>query len=189
MGARPSPVQLAIGWSIVSLSALGLLHVLFGPDKISDGADEVVDAGGYIGALVGAPLEALLAPAGAAVVLTAVLLGGALIITRTSIRTFAQNTGGFLAAVGAPLGRAAKSGISNISTLSSDREGAATGDGPMAAPYDVAGEASDTRRPGVRPVRLRCRGRRAGERRRGAEAASHAQAHGLDGEPAGAGEP
>ena len=147
-GRTASPVQLAIGWSIVSLSALGLLHVLFGPDKISDGADEVVDAGGYIGALVGAPLEALLAPAGAAVVLTAVLLGGALIITRTSIRTFAQNTGGFLAAVGAPLGRAAKSGISNISTLSSDREGAATGDGPMAAPYDVAGEASELVGPG-----------------------------------------
>ena len=147
-GQTASPVQLVIGWSIVSLSALGLLHVFSGPDKISDGADEVVDAGGYIGALVGAPLEALLAPAGAAVVLTALLLGGAMIVTRTSIRTFAQNTGGFLAAVGAPLGRAAKSGISNISTLNSDREGAATRHKPMAAPYDVAGEASGVVGPG-----------------------------------------
>ncbi len=147
-GRTASPIQLAIGWSIVSLSALGLLQVALGPEKISDGADEVFDAGGYIGALVGAPLEALLAPAGAAVVLIAGLLGGALLVTRTSIRTFAQNTGGFLAAVGAPLGRAAKSGISNISTLSSDREGTTTGDAAKAAPYDVAGEASALAGPG-----------------------------------------
>ncbi|HYN31893.1 MAG TPA: DNA translocase FtsK 4TM domain-containing protein, partial [Ilumatobacteraceae bacterium] len=142
-GHTASPVQLLIGWSIVALAALGLLQVFLGPAKISDGADEVVDAGGYIGALVGLPLEALLAPAGAAVVLVALLLGGAMIVTRTSIRTFARNTGGFLAVVGAPLGRAAKSGISNISTLSSDRDGATSGDAPIAAPYDVAGEASE----------------------------------------------
>jgi DNA segregation ATPase FtsK/SpoIIIE, S-DNA-T family len=142
-GHSAGPVQLAIGWSIVSLAALGLLQVFLGPDKISDGASEVVDAGGYVGALVGAPLEALLAPAGAAVVLTGLLLGGALLVTRTSIRTFAQNTGGFLAAIGGPLHRAARSGLSNISTLSSDRDGALPSGDPHAAPYDVAGEVSD----------------------------------------------
>ena len=68
-GRSASPVQLAIGWGVVSLSALGLLHVLLGADQLSDAADEVVDAGGWIGALVGTPLEALLATAGAAVVL------------------------------------------------------------------------------------------------------------------------
>ncbi len=147
-GHTASPLQLLIGWSIVALSALGLLQVFLGPEKISDGADEVVDAGGYIGALVGVPLEALMAPAGAAVVLIALLLGGSMIITRTSLRTFAQNTGGFLAALGAPLGRAAKSGISNISTLSSDRDGAPAGDASIAAPYDMAGEASSLAGPG-----------------------------------------
>jgi len=140
-GRSASPVQLAIGWSVVSLSTLGLLHVLLGADQLSDAADEVVDAGGWIGAFVGTPLEALLATAGAAVVLILLLLGSALLITRTSIRTFAQNTGGFLAAVGGPLGRAAKSGISNISTLSSDR-GDEPGDAATSGPYDVAGEAS-----------------------------------------------
>jgi DNA segregation ATPase FtsK/SpoIIIE, S-DNA-T family len=140
-GHTASPIQLAIGWTVVVLSALGLLQVLLGPEKLSDGADAVVDAGGWIGALVGAPLEALLATAGAAVVLTATLLGGALLITRTSIRTFASNTGGFLAALGGPLSRAAKSGISNISTLNSDRD-PSPGGGATTAPYDVAGEAS-----------------------------------------------
>ena len=138
-GRSSNPLQLAIGWSIVSLSALGLLQVVLGPDSVSDGADEVIDAGGYIGALVGSPLEALLATAGAAVLLTLALLGGALLVTRTSIRTFAQNTGGFLAAIGGPLHRAARSGISNISTLSSDREDA---NGPPASELtDIAGEA------------------------------------------------
>ncbi len=140
-GRSSNPLQLAIGWSIVSLSALGLLQVFLGPDSVSDGADEVIDAGGYIGALVGSPLEALLATAGAAVLLTLALLGGALLVTRTSIRTFAQNTGGFLAAIGGPLHRAARSGISNISTLSSDRDGA---DGGSASELtDIAGEAGN----------------------------------------------
>ena len=139
-GRSSNPLQLAIGWSIVSLSALGLLQVFLGPDSVSDGADEVIDAGGYVGALVGSPLEALLAAAGAAVLLTLALLGGALLVTRTSIRTFAQNTGGFLAAIGGPLHRAARSGISNISTLNSDRDGS---DGGAASELtDIAGEAS-----------------------------------------------
>ena len=68
------------------------------------------------------PWKTLLDTAGAAVVLVIAFAGGALLVTRTSIKTFAQHTGGFLAAIGAPLGRAAKSGISNISTLNSDRE-------------------------------------------------------------------
>jgi S-DNA-T family DNA segregation ATPase FtsK/SpoIIIE len=138
-GRSSNPLQLAIGWSIVSLSALGLLQVFLGPDSVSDGADEVIDAGGYVGALVGSPLEALLATAGAAVLLTLTLVGGALLVTRTSIRTFAQNTGGFLAAIAGPLHRAARSGISNISTLSSDREDA-NGE-PASGLTDIAGEA------------------------------------------------
>ncbi len=140
-GRSASPLQLAIGWTMVTLSTLGLFHVFLGADQLSDASGEVVDAGGWIGALVGTPLEALLATAGAAVVLALLLLGGALLVTRTSIRTFAQNTGGFLAAIGAPLGRAAKSGISNISTLNSDRSDTAD-EATAAGPYDVAGEAS-----------------------------------------------
>jgi S-DNA-T family DNA segregation ATPase FtsK/SpoIIIE len=57
-----------------------------------------------------------------------------------------QHTGGFLAAVGAPLGRAARSGISNISTLNSDREADALG--AWSDGGGVAGEASSLS-PGV----------------------------------------
>ena len=73
-------------------------------------------------------------------ILSAVLIVGVLLISQTSVRTMAANTGGFLAAIGAPLGRAAKSGISNISTLNSDRQdGQETDFGPDTS---VAGEAS-----------------------------------------------
>ena len=139
-GRSSSPFRLAIGWVLMSLSALGLLHLANGPAGFSAPADDFIDAGGYVGALVAEPLQAIIATAGAAVVLIAALAGGALLVTRTSVATLAQNTGGFLAAVAAPLGRAAKSGISNISTLNSDREGTGTaGDGSA----EVAGEVSE----------------------------------------------
>jgi len=158
-GRSSSPTQLAIGWSAISLSVLGILQVVRGPDDLGESADEVTEAGGWIGVAVGAPLEALLAPGGAVVLLIAILIAAAMLITRTSVKTLAQNTGGFLAAVGAPLGRAAKSGISNISTLNSDRTPSqgldADSDGHMAgevarlaggggaALYDFAAEGDD----------------------------------------------
>ena len=138
-GRSAGPFQLAIGWSLMSLSVLGLLQVAQGAEELGDAADEVSDAGGWIGAFIGAPLEGLLDTAGAAVLLILVFTGGALLVTRTSVKTFAQHTGGFLAAVSAPLGRAAKSGISNISTLSSDREADAAA---RSGEPEMAGEAS-----------------------------------------------
>jgi S-DNA-T family DNA segregation ATPase FtsK/SpoIIIE len=141
-GRSASPFQLIIGWSMMSLAVLGLLQVARGADRLGDAADGIADAGGWIGALVGTPLEALLEPAGAAVVLVIAFTAGALLVTRTSIKTFAQQTGGFLAAVGTPLGRAAKSGISNISTLSSDRQADAAARSGSSPDGAVAGEAS-----------------------------------------------
>ena len=122
-GRSASPFQLVIGWSMMSIAVLGLLQVARGAeqsrrcrrrDRRSRRLDRCArrrparSAAGH-GRRRRAARDLAFA-------------GGALLVTRTSIKTFAQHTGGFLAAVGAPLGRAAKSGISNISTLSSDRE-------------------------------------------------------------------
>ena len=175
-GRSASPVQLVIGWLLMSLSVLGLLQVWRGAERLGDAADGIADAGGWIGALVGTPLRNLLDAPGAIVVLVLAFLGGALLVTRTSIRTFVQQTGGFLAAVGAPLGRAARSGISNISTLHSDREadaamgeragewvgdglgsgGAAAGGGAPAL-YDFAAEGDDLGGDDGPPARRRTR--------------------------------
>ena len=76
-GRSSSPFRLVLGWGLMALSTLGLLHVVRGPDKFSAGFDELGEAGGWLGALVAEPLRALLASAGAVVVMLAAFVGGA----------------------------------------------------------------------------------------------------------------
>ena len=102
-GHTSSPVRLAVGWALVAGSALGLLHVVRGPDGLTTEVEPLEQAGGWLGALIGAPLEALLGPIGAGVLLVLVFVGGALLITQTSMRTMASHTGGFLATTAKPL--------------------------------------------------------------------------------------
>ncbi len=118
-GRSASPMRLIIGWSLVALATLGLLHVFGGPQSFTD-LDELDDAGGLLGALVGEPLEALLATGGAAVLLIGIVIGGALLITQTSLRTMASRTGSTVSTVARPLGRAARQALRDLSSLSSD---------------------------------------------------------------------
>jgi DNA segregation ATPase FtsK/SpoIIIE, S-DNA-T family len=126
-GHSSSPARLALGWGLMYLAALGFLHVVRTPESLttfsSDEAYALGDGGGWIGAAVGAPLEALVAPAGAIAIFVAVFIGGALLITQTSLHTMAEQTGGFLAAVIKPVGRGARKALSDLSTLSSERSG------------------------------------------------------------------
>ncbi len=155
-GKSSSPFRLAIGWAMVGGAALGLLHIGRGPDELTADVDLLESAGGWLGALVAEPLTALVKPVGAAVVLAVVLLGGILLITQTSLRTMAAQTGGFLSTIAHPLGRWAKSGINNITTLNSDRTptelgrshadagvAADNGAGSGAVLYDFAADGDD----------------------------------------------
>ena len=150
-GHTSGPFRLLAGWILVSLSVLGLLQLINGPDGMSTDTAELEQAGGWLGSLVAEPLRALVATAGAAVVMAAALIGGLLLITQTSLQTMADSTGGFIASVAKPLARAARSGIDNLSTLSSDREQEAAARGADAAdPTTVmAGEPSLDGRAGV----------------------------------------
>jgi len=141
-GRSYSPFRLVVGWSLVSLALLGLLHIVRGPGKISADTAELSAAGGWLGALLAEPLRAGLAGPGAVVVLLALLIGGGLLITQTSLRTMATSTGGFLTMVMRPLGRAARDGLSNISTLSSDRD-----DSGELRGYDASGQAVSAEQP------------------------------------------
>ena len=120
-GRSTSPFRLAIGWALVGVAALGLMHVIWGPDGFSD-LDELDDAGGVIGSLAGEPLQALVAPAGAIVVMLGLVVGGVLLITRTSLRTMAARTGAGVGSVARPIGRAARRALRDLSSLSSDDE-------------------------------------------------------------------
>ncbi len=162
--------RLIVGWTILGVAVLGLLHVSRGPDKISAGFDDLGRAGGWLGALVAEPLRGLIATPGAVVVLAALLVGGLLLITSMSARTLFVQTSRSVGAVAAPLGRAARKAMSDMSTLSSERRGerssppalgggAESHDDTGFAPaiYDVASEDVDER-PAAKPARVRKKG-------------------------------
>ena len=128
--------RLAVGWGLLGLSLLGLLHVVRGPEKIMANFDTLGRAGGWIGALIGEPLRGLIASGGAIVVLVATCVGGALMLTGASLRAMLSHTGRGVGAVAMPIGRRARSAFGNMSTLKSDRQG--SGELPMPVLYDAA---------------------------------------------------
>ena len=77
--------RLVVGWAIVVVAVLGLLHVINGDDKIVASVDAMAQAGGWFGAVLAQPLQATLGWAGASVILLAVLLGGTMIVTDTTL--------------------------------------------------------------------------------------------------------
>ncbi len=120
-GRSSSPYRLAIGWALIGAAALGLLHIIKGPSGFTP-AEDVRASGGYFGALVAEPLRGLVADAGAIVVMIVLGLGGVLLVTQTSLRTMAMNTGSGVAAVARPVARAARQALRELSSLSSDKE-------------------------------------------------------------------
>ncbi|MFM8266753.1 MAG: DNA translocase FtsK 4TM domain-containing protein, partial [Ilumatobacteraceae bacterium] len=92
-GRSAHPYRLALGWSLIGLASLGALH-------LADGRD----AGGALGAVVGAPLLGLLDTLGAAIVLAAAGLLGILLVTRGTVRSAADRAGRGLGALGRRFG-------------------------------------------------------------------------------------
>ncbi|MDP9464448.1 MAG: FtsK/SpoIIIE domain-containing protein, partial [Actinomycetota bacterium] len=128
--------RLAVGWGLLGLSLLGLLHVVRGPEKIMANFDTLGTAGGWIGALIGEPMRTLLASGGAIVVFVAMCVGGALVLTGASLRSTLSQTGKGVGAVAMPIGRKARTAFGNMSTLRSDRQG--SGELPAPTLYDAA---------------------------------------------------
>jgi S-DNA-T family DNA segregation ATPase FtsK/SpoIIIE len=120
-GQSSSPTRLVIGWGLVFLSAIAIAHVVSGPSRLGD-IDELYRSGGFAGAAVGGPLEALLSPVGGIVVSVGLGVAGALLITQTSLRTMALRTGRGVGQVARPMARAARQALRDLSTLSSERE-------------------------------------------------------------------
>jgi S-DNA-T family DNA segregation ATPase FtsK/SpoIIIE len=155
-GRHEQRLRLVLGWAVVGVAVLGLLHVARGPGGLS-GVDQLERGGGILGALPGAPIEGLLGPIGASVLLVALLVAGLMLLTHSSLRTLVAATGRGVAAVVVPLVRAARRGFGNLATLSSEREAPATdrsgrGDEPLSWPapslYDVEQEDDPPASPG-----------------------------------------
>jgi DNA segregation ATPase FtsK/SpoIIIE, S-DNA-T family len=83
--AREERVRMFIGFTVLSLSILGLLALLGGSPSPLDGYRAVAGSGGVVGAAVAHPLAGVISPIGAAIVFLGLLVLGALIFTGTPI--------------------------------------------------------------------------------------------------------
>lgn len=104
----PVAGRVALGLIFLSISGLGLLHLGTGAPSLENGVDEVSDSAGVAGFLLGAPLQAVLATAGAVLVLGAVGLLGIVVLTRVTVREAAERAGDGMRPAGSALSRAWK---------------------------------------------------------------------------------
>ena len=179
-GRSEHRLRLALGVGLATVALLGLLHLAKGPHEIAGTPSEVEGAGGWLGAVVGEPARQLIAPAGAVVVLGAVLLAGVLIASRSSLRRIAASMGRGVTTGAAPAFRKAKKAVLDMSTLSSakgtvvDADGVEIASGPALYDFAERGAGGAGRGPqartaaaataGARDARRRGRQRAAGDR-------------------------
>ena len=115
-------LRLAVGSVVIVLATLGLLHLARGEGRMTASVDALKPAGGWIGALIGQPLRALLSVVGAVVVLLAVILGGVLIVTGMSLPLLVRRLRASFTTVAVPTARAAKKVLSEIKTTDDERD-------------------------------------------------------------------
>ncbi|QYG93274.1 DNA translocase FtsK [Iamia sp. SCSIO 61187] len=88
--AAHGPARRALGGVLLGVASLGLLHLAQGAPAIDGPGDDLVDAAGIVGALIGEPLQALVATSGALAVLVLLLVAGVVLVLDLTLRTAAQ---------------------------------------------------------------------------------------------------
>ena len=83
---REEPGRVGIGAAFVVVATSGLCHLVQGAPRWGSPGRRLIHAGGYVGAGVGEPLRAVLAPWGAGLVLASLGVLGLLIATKTPAR-------------------------------------------------------------------------------------------------------
>jgi len=135
--------RLIAGWGGLGFGFLGLLHMARAQDVGITGNNDVLKkAGGFCGSLIAVPLRSLIGDVGAVVLLVAIGLTSLLLISNMSLRTVASMLHRGVGNVTAPMGRAARRGFGEMSTLSSERLPELT-TGPPPEIYDVEAEDFD----------------------------------------------
>ena len=84
--------RVGVGSTLLVAASSGLLHLAGGSPALDDPADELRDAGGWLGAGVGTPLQRMVGTGGSAAVLALVAVGGLVVLTRTPLRDAADRT-------------------------------------------------------------------------------------------------
>jgi S-DNA-T family DNA segregation ATPase FtsK/SpoIIIE len=105
-GDPASWVRPLVGAGLVLVAVCGLLDLFGGQPRFGDPIDDLVQAGGAVGIVVGGTLARLVGPWAAGFVLVAIAIVGVLIITRTSMRAAAGRTAAGVKPVTGALGKA-----------------------------------------------------------------------------------
>ena len=119
-GRLASPPRLAGGWITLWCAITGLVHVVDPPSDLTDVA-ELGESAGLVGALIGEPLVRLLDSVGAFVLLLAVMLVGAILVTGSSLRTVVPQVLRGVRAASRPVVALVRRTMSDLSTLRSER--------------------------------------------------------------------
>ena len=114
----PAAVRAVVGSIIVAVAVAGLLHLTRGRPGWNAPVDELGAAGGLLGVAIGGGLRAVAATGGAAVLLSALLVLGLLLVTGTSLRAL----GDLLAGIGAAIGRGSRALTRSMFSLRTERE-------------------------------------------------------------------
>ncbi len=156
--------RLVLGGLLITAGVTGLLHVAAGTDEVLPTYGDVDDAGGWLGSLVAEPLQALLSPVGATLVLVGATVVGVLLLTEQSLKVVLGGAATKArSGVRPSIGRL-KRLASDMSTLTSERRGVGVDSGvdagglplPPPAPvlYDGGDDVDPTAPDGQPPRRL-----------------------------------
>ena len=84
-------VRLTFGWLVVSVALLGVMHVFLASNDLEISLGALEGAGGWLGWLVGEPLESSLSPVGAMVILAPTIALGLMLATAKSLPDLARS--------------------------------------------------------------------------------------------------
>ena len=87
-------VRLTFGWLVVSVALLGVMHVFLASNDLEISLGALEGAGGWLGWLVGEPLESSLSPVGAVVILAPTIVLGLMLATAKSLPDLARSMSG-----------------------------------------------------------------------------------------------
>lgn len=134
--------RIVLGTGLLAVAALGALHLLRDAPPFGSPRAVVADSAGYLGQFIGEPLNGALGTFGAALVLAAVAMAGALVVTRTTIRSIAERTAAGVVAGARPVGGAARRMARSLFELG-DSDRSREGDAGSADPDLEVGGALD----------------------------------------------
>ena len=89
-------VRLTFGWLVVSVAMLGAMHVFLAANELEISLGALEGAGGWLGWLVGEPLESSLSPVGAMVILAPTIALGLMLATAKSLPDLARSIAALL---------------------------------------------------------------------------------------------